>query len=107
MTAREEEAERAPVMFRFWEKVEDADETSPPLGSMKKRVEEEMFWRTKGFPVWEVKVLSVRMLAVVEVAAMVTTLLGSGVVVPIARLSVWVVSRTRVPSSVKPAAPAP
>ena len=28
--------------------------------------------------------------------------LGSGVVVPIERLSVWVVSRTRVPSSVHP-----
>ena len=43
LTAREEEAESAPVMFRFEEKVEEAEETSPPLGSMKKRVEEEMF----------------------------------------------------------------
>ena len=29
-TAREEEAEIAPVTVRFWEKVEEADATSPP-----------------------------------------------------------------------------
>jgi len=34
LTAREEEAERAPVTLRFWEKVEEADETRPPLGPM-------------------------------------------------------------------------
>ena len=34
LTAREEEAERAPVTFTFCAKVEEADETSPPFGSM-------------------------------------------------------------------------
>ena len=38
----------------------------------------------------------------VEVAAMVTTERESGVVVPIERLSVWVVRWTRVPESVQP-----
>ena len=53
-------------------------------------------------PVWFVWSLRVKRFAVVEVAPMVTTDLGSGVVVPIERLSVWAVSLTTVPSSVKP-----
>ena len=89
-------------MFKFWEKVEEAEATRPPEGSMKKRVEEEMFWRMNGLPVCPERVFSVRMLAVLDVAAMVTIDLASGVVVPIPTLSVWVVRRTRVPSSVHP-----
>jgi len=45
----------------------------------------------KGLPVWLVWSLRVRRFAVVEVAPIVTIDLGSGVVVPIERLSVWVV----------------
>ena len=54
------------------------------------------------FPVCPVRVLKVSMFAVVEVAPIVTTDLTSAVVVPIATLSVWVVRRTSVPSSVHP-----
>ena len=53
-------------------------------------------------PVCPERVFRVRRFAVVEVAAMVTTERESGVVVPIERLSVWVVRWTRVPESVKP-----
>src|SRR3989344_3325092 len=76
-----------------------------PLKSKNERVEEAEFVITKGFPVWFVWSFKVKRFAVVEVAPTVTTYLESGVVVPIERLSVWVVRWTRVPESVKPGLP--
>jgi hypothetical protein len=50
-TAREEEAESAPVTFRLEVKVEEAAAMRPPEESMEKRVEEAMFWMRNGVPV--------------------------------------------------------
>src|SRR3989344_8490247 len=100
--AMEEEAESVPT-FKFLEKVEEADETRPPDGSIEKRVEEAESVTMKGLPVCPVWSLRVKRLAVVEVAPMVRTERTSGVEVPMPTLSVAAVSRTVVPSSVKPA----
>ena len=89
LTAREEEAERAPVTLRFLVKVEEAMERSPPEESTEKRVVVapdpwRSRWMSKGFPVWLVKVIKVRRSAVVVVAAMVVWELEATVVVPTA-----------------------
>jgi hypothetical protein len=107
-TARELDAERAPMTWRELLKVEDDWVTKPPRELMKKRVEvpvESVIEKALdiGLEV-ETKVFNVRMFEVEEVAATVRTDLTSAVVVPIATLSVRVVWRTRVPVSVHPPA---
>jgi len=99
------EAERDPVTVRFCEKVEEADEISPPDGAIEKRVDVPAprdCWTWKALPVCPVKSMRERRLETVEVAPIVTMLLSATVVVPMPSWSVKVVKRTRVPSSVKP-----
>ena len=87
------------------EKVELAVAISPPAAFRVKTVEVPdwlMLVRVRASPVWFVKALRFRRLAVVEVAATVRTERTSAEVVPTARLSVRVCNRTRVPSSWNP-----
>ena len=89
-------------MVRPFEKVEEAVPIKPPEASKVKRVVEAEFCTRKASPVWPKSVRKVRLVAVVEVAPIVATLRTSAEVVPTPRLSVTVVSLTKVPSSVKP-----
>jgi hypothetical protein len=93
---------REPDVKSEFPKVELAVAKSPPWGVKLKTVVEEIFWTMSGLPVWLPVMRSVRRLAVVLVAPMVTTELTSAVVVPIATLSVWALSLTKVPSSTQP-----
>lgn len=100
----DEEAESVP-MFTFCTNVEEAEETRPPDDAIEKRVEVPAprdCWTWKALPVCPVKSMRERRLETVEVAPIVTMLLSATVVVPMPSRSVKVVSRTKVPSSVKP-----
>ena len=93
LTARVEEAEIAPVTLRLEEKVEEADAMSPPEALTEKMGwanVEEAFVTWSAFPVCVVRTLRLRRLvvvALVEVAAMVSMEAMSAVVVPIAKMS--------------------
>ena len=91
LTAKVVEAERAPVTLRFWEKVEEAEEISPPEGVIEKRVvvaDPNVCWTWKALPVCPVSKVRFKRLAEVEVAPIVTWLSPKGevwVVVPMDR----------------------
>ena len=105
LTAREEEAERAPVTLRLETKVELAFAASPPAAVMVKTVvvpDWLTLVKVKASPVCPVKARRLRRFAVVEVAPMVRTALTSAEVVPTATLSVSVWRRTKIPSSWNP-----
>ena len=93
LTARVEEAERAPVTLRLEENVDDAEAMSPPEELIEKigwaKVELALVtWRA--FPVWVESTRRFKRLvlvALVEVAEIVSIEAMSGVVVPMAKMS--------------------
>ncbi len=93
LTERVEEAEIAPVTLRLPEKVEEAEAMSPPEALIEKigwAKVEEAFVTCNAFPVCVERTLKLRRLvvvALVDVAAIVSMEAMSGVEVPIAKIS--------------------
>ena len=91
-----------PATTRPEENVEEAVAIKPPEAFREKIVVEAAFCTERAEPVCPVSVFKTRLVAAVEVAAIVATEVTSAEVVPTERLSERVVRWTRVPASVKP-----
>lgn len=81
-TDKVEEAESGPLTFKPALMVEEAEARNPPVAFKAKTVVEAKFWTSKALPVWPSKVLSARLMDLLEVAPMVATALAETLEVP-------------------------